>query len=208
MDQYQVRDLGTTVPVRGFVINGSNWPTNTAFTTANFDPTTVEFGPPIKWHFQNEGPVIAVACRDWQNEWGIAQNWQKLNFRNIKLKLKSIQKKDREEAVFSLTLAVIKVWDLRTSLTLDGPSLTNWNWKVSGQIVLNGPWIPQKGKDSQWKNWTRCKTTRWYHWDDNAINRRQVRAHRTIIKTGNRRTRWWCPWALIRLSVFVFLLVY
>jgi len=57
---------------------------------------------------QVEGPVIAVACRDWQNEWGIAQNWQKLDFRNIKLKLNSIQNKDREEAVFSLTLAVIK----------------------------------------------------------------------------------------------------
>ena len=49
-----------------------------------------------------------MACRDWQNEWGIAQNWQKLDFRNIKLKLNSIQNKDREEAVFSLTLAVIK----------------------------------------------------------------------------------------------------
>ena len=59
-------------------------------------------------HLKVEGPVIAVACRDWQNEWGIAQNWQKLDFRNIKLKLNSIQNKDREEAVFSLTLAVIK----------------------------------------------------------------------------------------------------
>ena len=52
-------------------------------------------------------PVIQIACKDWQNEWGIAQNWRNMKFRDVRLKLNSIQSSEREEALFSLALGVI-----------------------------------------------------------------------------------------------------
>lgn len=55
-----------------------------------------------------DGPIIYVACRDWQNEWSIAQNWKDANFHQIRYKLKSIQPGEREEAIFSLALAIIE----------------------------------------------------------------------------------------------------
>ena len=55
-----------------------------------------------------EGPIIYVACKDWQSEWSIAQNWKQLTFHQIRFKLKSIQASEREDAIFSLCLAVIE----------------------------------------------------------------------------------------------------
>ena len=52
-------------------------------------------------------PVIQIACKDWQNEWGIAQNWRNMKFRDVRLKLNSIQSSEREEALFSLAFGVI-----------------------------------------------------------------------------------------------------
>ena len=55
-----------------------------------------------------EGPIIYLACRDWQNEWSIAQNWKQMTFHQIRFKLSSIQATDREEALFSLAMGVIE----------------------------------------------------------------------------------------------------
>ena len=55
-----------------------------------------------------EGPIIYLACRDWQNEWSIAQNWKQMTFHQIRFKLSSIQSSEREEAIFSLAMGVIE----------------------------------------------------------------------------------------------------